>query len=369
MAKKKPGIIRRVFGGPWSIIFYALLCVLIFVVLIAVNQINTRLVPYLADYEENLPKYTVQSVFEQYFLNPDFDVLTEMAQCKVEGFNTENDLKDYFIQKTNGKEISYVYIAGSDKMKVNVKANGEKFASFAIKKSQQKSEHGFDMYELDYVKLFYEAANSVKIKIPFNYTVKVNGVTLGEEYKTKTNITDDLRDTIPEGTYKFSYDEYTVTDMIAKPVPTAFDSNGNEKILAYDEENKIYTADFEYSEELQSAHSAFVLKAVETYAARIQNASSMDEVKKYFEIGTPTYNRIKDNPGSFVWEYDSYDFENEYTGSFYAYSEDTFSCVVKMTQVMHKSNAADYRENINVTIYLRRNGNGAFMIYDLVTNL
>lgn len=368
MANKKHGAIRRIFGGPWSIIFYALLCVLAFAVIIMVGKVKPKLEAYLRDYESNLPKYTVQSVFEQYFTSPDFDNLIALAGCKAEGFNTDEDLKQHFVSRTEGKKISYVYVAGSDKMRVNVKADGDKFASFAIKKMEQKSEHGFDMYELDVIKLFYTTEYDVKIRIPFNYTVNLNGKALGEEYMTQTGITEDLRDKIPEGTYKFSYNEYAVNDMISPWVPVAYDSNGDEKTLFYDEENKIYTADFEYDDKLKSECTDLVIKGVEVYAARIQNATTMDEVKKYFEVGTDTYERIRKNPVDFVWNYDSYEFENESADNFYAYDENTFSCVVKMTQVMYRYSTV-YRENINMTVYLRRNSNGKFMIYDLVTNL
>ena len=65
----------------------------------------------------------------------------------------------------------------------------------------------------------------------------------------------------------------------------------------------------------------------------------------------------------------TYHFENESTGNYYAYDDNTFSCTAQLTQVMCKKGSKDYRENINVTLYLRRDGDGGYMIYDLQTNL
>ncbi len=368
--KKNGTAVKKIFGSRTSFIFYAGLAVLIFAALIAIGRVNSYLEKYLTDFEMTRPKYTVESIFNEYFKHPDFDVLMDKTGCEAGDFEDKAALKQYFENLTNGKSITHVYVAGTDKTKVNVKADGVKFASFTIQKASEKSEFGFDVYELGEMKLHYTLSSFVKIRIPFNYSVAVNGKLLGEEYRTKTGITDDKRETLPEGTYRLSYDEYEVRGLAAAPTVTVYDKKNNPVIPEYDEENEIYKVYFEYDTELQNAYEAFVLKAVENYAARIQNAGvSMSTIKKYFEYGTETYNRIKNNPGSFVWDYDSYHFENEETGDFYAYDENTFSCSVKMTQVMRKSGAKDYREDINVTLYLRCGEDGDYMIYDLATNL
>ncbi len=368
--KKNGTAVKKIFGNRTSLIFYAGLGVVIFAALIAIGRVNSYLEKYLTDFEMTRPKYTVENIFNEYFKNPDFDVLIHKAGCEVGDFENEEDLKQYFENSINGKSITHVYVAGTDKTKVNVKADGVKFASFTIQKAPETSEYGFDIYELGEIKLHYTLSSSVKIRIPFNYSVAVNGKLLGEEYKTKTGITDDKRETLPVGTYKLSYDEYEVRGLVNAPAVTVYDRKNNPVIPEYDEENGIYKVNFEYDTELQNTYEPFVLKAVENYAARIQNAGvTMNTIKTYFEYGTETYNRIKNNPGNFVWDYDSYHFENEKTGDFYAYDENTFSCSVKMTQVMCKRGAKDYREDINVTLYLRCDENGDYMIYDLATNL
>ena len=369
--EKKNGAVRKVFGSRASLIFYIGLGVIVLGALIAIFKFNGYLEKYLADYEATRPKYTVENIFKEYFEAPDFVTLTEKAGCNIsDSFNKQEDLIKYFENLTKDKNITHVYVAGSDKTKVNVKADGKKFAAFTVKKSSKPSEYGFDVYELDEIKLFYSADHSVKFRIPFNYKAMVNGVLLTDEHKTKTGITDDKRETIPEGTYKFSYDEYEVKGLILPPEFALYDSKNNEVTAKYDEENNIYTADFVYDDTLKTQHESFVLEAAEKYAGRIQNSGvTMNTIKKYFEYGTETYERIRLNPNSFVWDYDSYHFENESTGNYYAYDENTFSCNVEMIQVMCKKGQKDYREKINVTLYLRCGEDGKYMIYDLQTNL
>ena len=366
---KKKTAVKKVFGNRTSLIFYIGLGAIVLCALIAIGMIPGYLEKVLTDFEMTRPKYTVENIFKEYFEDPDFNVLIDKTECQLGAFDTKARLCRYFEDLTKDKEITHVYVAGTDKKKVNVKADNKKFASFTIK-TREKSEYGFDVYELDEIKLYYSADHSVKLRVPFNYSVAVNGILLTDDYKTKTGITDDKRENIPEGTYKFSYDEYEVKDLIIPPDITLYDSKNNVISPEYDAEKNIYTSDFRYDPVLKDTYEAFVLEAVENYAARIQNAGvTMNTIKKYFEYGTETYNRIKNNPGNFVWDYDSYHFENESTGNYYAYDDNTFSCTAQLTQVMCKKGSKDYRENINVTLYLRRDGDGGYMIYDLQTNL
>lgn len=369
--EKKNGAVKKVFGSRVSLIFYIGLGVIVFAAIIAIGKFNGYLEKYLADYEATRPKYTVENIFKEYFEAPDFVTLTEKAGCNIsDGFNKQEDLIKYFENLTKNKNITHVYVAGSDKTKVNIKADGKKFAAFTVKKSSKPSEYGFDVYELDEIKLFYSFDHSVKIRIPFNHKASVNGILLTDEYKTKTGITDDKRETIPEGTYKFTYDEYEVKDLLLSPEVTVYDSKNSVVTPGYDEENGIYTADFVYDDATKEKYEDFVLQAVENYAGRIQNSGvTMNTIKKYFEYGTQTYERIRKNPGNFVWYYDSQHFEEEWTGEYYSYDDKTFSCKVKMIQVMCKRGQNDYREKINVTLYLRCGEDGKYMIYDLQTNL
>ena len=369
--EKKNGAVKKVFGSRVSLIFYIGLGVIVFAAIIAIGKFNGYLEKYLADYEATRPKYTVENIFKEYFEAPDFVTLTEKAGCNIsDGFNKQEDLIKYFENLTKNKNITHVYVAGSDKTKVNIKADGKKFAAFTVKKSSKPSEYGFDVYELDEIKLFYSFDHSVKIRIPFNHKASVNGILLTDEYKTKTGITDDKRETIPEGTYKFTYDEYEVKDLLLSPEVTVYDSKNSVVTPGYDEENGIYTADFVYDDATKEKYEDFVLQAVENYAGRIQNSGvTMNTIKKYFEYGTQTYERISKNPGNFVWYYDSQHFEEEWTGEYYSYDDKTFSCKVKMIQVMCKRGQNDYREKINVTLYLRCGEDGKYMIYDLQTNL
>ncbi len=349
------------------IIFYAGIVAFVIAAMIGVSALQKEVTLYLADYEENQPQYTVDSIFNEYFAQPDFNRLIEMTEYSENEFSTKSDIVAYLEEKTKDKKIEYIYVAGSNKSKINVKAGGEKFASYTIETENALSEYGFERYKLGQIKLFYKAEEYMSATVPFNYTVYVNGKELSEEYITEKDITSDNRDVIPEGTYKFTFKKYEVNGLMSEPVVVIKDRNGNDVEAKYDAESKSYSASFEYDDALKAEYEEFVLDGMKMYACRMQNDASFSDCKPYFEPGADVYERIRKNPASFVWDHDGYDFEDEWTGEYYKYSDDVFRCHVKFNHILHKKGKPDHPDPVDLILYLRADEDGDFKIYDMET--
>jgi hypothetical protein len=93
------------------------------------------------------------------------------------------------------------------------------------------------------------------------------------------------------------------------------------------------------------------------------NDEKWANVKEYFDPSSKLYNSIRTSETSFVIDHSGYRFENESASEFYAYDENTFSCRVSFTQVLTKKGKPDYKDNIDMTVYLRKVGD-KFLIYD-----
>ncbi len=349
------------------LIFYLGIVAFISATMIFINGLKDDITDYLQDYESNLPEHTVQAIFDEHFASPDFSKLLDLSGYTDSEFVSKQDIISYLEQTTAGKEITYVYVAGTSRSKINVKADGEKFASFTVEKENVQSKYGFDRYKLGQIDLFYQAREYITVKIPFNCTVSVNGNTLGEEYITKTDITDDARPSIPDGTYKFSYTEYKVSGFLTEPVVTVSDKNGNEVEGVYDSESKTYTVEFKYDDSFDKIYGDYVLEAMEKYACRMQNDATFNDCKKYFEPDTQLYANIKANPGSFVWEHDGYSFEDEWCGEYYMYDTGVIRCRVKFNHILHKKGKEDHPDPVDMTVYLRQT-DGEYLIYAMETN-
>ncbi len=368
--KKKKKKKRRVKkdGARFAIvIFYAGIIAFIVAVMIGVSALKKEVTSYLADYEANQPQYTVESIFYEYFAQPDFNKLIEMTEYTETEFAKKEDIVSYLENKTAGKTIEYIYVAGSNKSKINVKADGEKFASYTVETENELSEHGFERYKLGQVKLFYKAEEYVNMTVPFNCTVYVNGKELSDEYITEKDITDDNRDIIPDGTYKFTYKKYSASGLMSEPQVIIRDRNGDTVAADYDGETKTYSYKFKYDESMREVHEAYVLEGMKMYARRIQNDASFSECKPYFEPGTDVYERIRKNPASFVWDHDGYSFADEWTGEYYMYSDGVFRCHVKFNHILHKKGKPDHPDPVDLILYLRVGEDGVYRIYDMET--
>lgn len=362
--KKRRKKKRMSFG---TVIYYAVLAVIAAVVIIAMQFINEDVTKYLEAYENSLPKYEVERIFNEYFVNPDFDALLEMTEYKLGEYDKKEDIVNLLKKKTEGKQITYVYVAGTDKTKINVKADQKKFANFTIVKDEYPDDFGIYSYSLGKIELFYAPEYSVNALIPFNYSLLLNGCEIGEDYITEKDITDDERLNIPEGTYKLTYTRYSIKELMAEPTVTVKDRYGNEAELKYDEEKNEYTVDIDYSETLKAEYEKYVLEGMKLYAARMQNDAEFSQCKKYFEEGTDLYKQIRANPGSFVWEHDGYRFEDEYTGEYYAYDESTFRCHVKFNHILVKKYLEDHPDLVDMNVYFRKGDDGVYRIYAMET--
>ncbi len=350
------------------IIFYAGIAAFIVAVIIGVALLKDEVTKYLYDYESNLPQYTVDSIFNEYFADPDFNKLLDMAGYEENDFSEKEDIVSYLDAKVEGKEIKYVYVAGTDRKKVNVRADGEKIASFTIETDDYPSEYGFDRYKLGEIKLFYQATESVTVTVPFNCTVEINGVLLTEDHIVQKDITDDNRTEIPEGTYKFSYTKYKVKNLLTEPDVVVKDVSGKEVEAEYNEEKNEYSVSFKYDDTLKVQYEDYVLKAMKLYACRMQNDASFSDCKGYFEPDTPLYEQIRANPGSFVWEHDGYSFEDEWTGEYYMYESGVMRCHVKFNHILHMKGKEDHPDPVDLVLYMRADDSGKYKIFAMETN-
>jgi len=75
------------------------------------------------------------------------------------------------------------------------------------------------------------------------------------------------------------------------------------------------------------------------------------------------YVNLRTSETYFVIDHSSYAFEDVKTSEFYAYDENTFSCRVSFTHVLKRYGSKDYRDYIDMTLYLHRIGD-TYRIYD-----
>lgn len=357
---------KNAFKFRWtSIVFYAALCMIIAMGLIAVTVAQPSVKEWLAEFENDYtlydPKNQIQRIFDEYFAEPNIDELMELSSDKpvYNAPDTYEDAVQRYADKIKGKTMSYGYLVGTDQKVINVKADGVTVARFSVKEIDTKEYNAFvfkltrPVYELDTVNLYFDKPTEfASVKFPERFTAYADGIELTDEYLVSSGIKEDERETVPEGAYLFTYKICSISGLYNKPKITVKDENGYNVPLEYDEEKNLYSCGYKYSEELKARYSEYVLKALEQYAIYMQNDARFKTVAPYYDPNTQLYQDIYDNPGSFVWEHDGYKFANEETSEFYDYGG-VISCRVKFDHILTKKGSEDYVDKNDHTVYLR----------------
>jgi len=346
-------------------VFYAVYFTLILLFLVSLAVCMQIVTLYLADYESSLPEYEAERVFEKYYCGENLDALIEEANPVVNPFESKEILRQYLQSYVRGKDLSYTEIStGLDSTrKYIVKANDIKISAFTLIPSRNTSEKGFTLYEPDSFELYSRGTESVTITAPLGYTVTVNEIPLDPSYRTGNEKEHLSCAHMPEGVPGIIYAEYEVTGLYAPPSSVCVLAPDGRLCSLEQTENGAYFADFLYSDTLQAEHSEYVVAAAQALAAYMQNDGKFSAAAAYVDPDSELYVNLRTSETYFVIDHSSYAFEDVKTSEFYAYDENTFSCRVSFTHVLKRYGSKDYRDYIDMTLYLHRIGD-TYRIYD-----
>lgn len=396
---REPGKPKKKRLPIWKIIYWSVILLLILTVVIVVARTLGKITDFLTEYEEVQPKHLAEEVFRKYFSPFNYDSLRAESdeEKKLTEFESEEDIKAYINALIDGKELSYhptsVGTSGTapaalklkdpsqyfidtfnakGTLRYAVKAGESKIAEFTLDHSEDPSDispRGFVRYRLSGISVYYYPHESISVKIPETFTAYLNGKPIGESHKLA-----DVRETtehenhLPDGVAGITYIAYTVKGLYKKPELTIVSNMGESCTPVYNEEGNYYTCDI-YSEKLKNEYSDYVIKAVEGYCAYIQETTvKTSEIQGYFDTSTKLWKSIMDNPYYFVIDHSGWFFVNQTASEFYRYSDSLFSCRVSLDHHLTIPGKEDYVDHVDLTLYLRRDQDGVYRIYDTFAN-
>ncbi|MDR1892977.1 MAG: hypothetical protein LBQ48_08230 [Oscillospiraceae bacterium] len=324
----------------------------------------------LADYEAVQPKYLAEEIYNDFFAARNFTGLLETADCAISRFESKEKVADYLSNLSEGKSLTYTSVSSGIEgdVKYTVQADDMKLTTFTLAKSDQKSKKGFRRYQLKAIEIHGDFNGKVSVKAPSDTTVFLNGIELPDEYLIQQNIPEDSGRYLPEGVSGIPYKRYAVEGLLAVPLVTAADKNGKETLVTYSETEKLYIAALRSDDALQEKYGAFVLAAIEKYAAYTVNDAGISSLYSYFDTKSTLFKRLERSEAPKVASsHNGYSFKDEKTGDFYAYTDDIFSCSVSFTHILMRGGTENYRDHTDVTVFLR-NVDGRFVIYEFHHN-
>lgn len=329
---------------------------------------------YLLEYESSQPKYLAEEVFSKYYKSYDFESLINLSGSNVSIYEDTNTLAKYLHKKYDGCNITYKssMTGNNDSYKNNilkyaVKAGDNKISEFTLKKGTKTTDKGFELYEIDAFKLYYTADESVKISAPSNYTVYINGKKINKNCLIESGIETASCKHMPEGVSGITYNIYKIDGLLVQPLITVKNTVGIESSLTYDNKSNLFKANIIYSEELKNEFGKYIIEAAKKYSMYMENDLSWSKIRGYFDPKSDLYTSIRTSANYFVMNHTGYSFENEFAGEFCAYDKNTFSCRVSFSHILHKPGAEDFKDFIDMTLYLKKI-DGKYLIYDRYNN-
>ena len=207
----------------------------------------------------------------------------------------------------------------------------------------------------------YSAIPTVQAKVLEGFTLYINGIPVSDSFLTaegeRAAETDRLR--LTRKTYTF-YSNFDDPELTVKSL------SGIEGSLVYTEDGNFFQ-EIVYDSELEALHKDYAIDAAMTYARFITNNSTLAELRRYFEAGTPIFEVIRTTEVYWYTTHLSYWFENVNASEFVKRDEDTFSARVTFDQFIRRTARDLHQFPLDVTLFIR-NVDGRFLVYDMISN-
>lgn len=341
-------------------LFYKIYFSLLVVFAIALAVGCVLLNNFIKDYNEGISETVSQRFFEENFINLDTEELISLSGIKPCEFETDEDLRNFINNSINPEFLSYTSVSnvGNDDVKKYIVKSGDyKIATFTLASDEN------DDYHLDTLELHLPAKYSKTVKILNSSTLYVNGVEVSDTHiiNTEPHISSEY---LPESVPAPMWVTYSVTGLTKEPEVTVTDRNGASPEVS--EIAGILTENIIYDTE-ETEITDLLLTAAKQYAKCMQNDASKASVLKYFKKNTDLYNSIRSAENMFVWDHSGYSFENEAVSEFMRYDENTVSCRISFTHLLHKYGREDYKDFTDIT-YFAEKIDGEYYIFARYNN-
>ena len=358
--RKKKSIFRSVF---YRIYF----CVILLCVAALCVGLNF-LWKVMADYEATRPVYVAQDamkLFEQGDYRSIYNLDTAVSILNRED---ASEYADYMQSYAQGKTVTWqeAFSGNDTEKKYSVRLDGEKFATFTLSTTGQKSKHNFDIWRLTSITTNVLTPVEYSITVPSDSSVTVNGQPLTESDAVETGIVTKSNGMLPEGLASPTMTKYAFTLCLGTPEISVTDAKGNAQQVNGDAQNG-YFCDLPTDDSIRLAFEENIMHVAKKLANYTSEDLSKDRMVEYAAKNSPAMQYIRSFNNEWCPPHTSYDFRDMTTSNYYSYSEDCFSCEVTFQYVIHYKKADDNVYDTKYTLYFTKGKNG-YELYNFSMN-
>lgn len=349
---KKKGVQRH------TVVFYSLYVLGILAFCLGVYFLMGELDGFLVKYEASQPDVKSQEVFAQLFADPDWNELYDMADIEDTAFDGKASFVSFMEEKIGAQELSFVETSMglSQDKKFIVRMGEENVASFSLR--NKAAAVAIPEWELIEVEVYTAYDKDVTIHSYPGYTVKVNGIALGEDQVIRTTSTQ-AEQYLPEGLHGPRTVSYYLDGLMVAPTVTVADEAGNEMTLTYDEETNAYSHTTESTSITNDQQKAFA-EATQAYGRFMIADLGKQSLARYFTGNS--YNAIIQAELAWMQDFASYEFGKLELTEYYAYSETWCSARVHQILYVTRGNGTVKEYEINSTFFLEKQSGGWMVV-------
>ena len=349
-----------------SLIFYTFYFLLVFAILGGIYMGLGWVKDFLVKYEAGQPDVKREEIFNEYFADPDWAKLYELADVQDTEYEGVEEYVAYMEAKQGDTELELMETSAglSGDKKYILKLGDEKVASFTMNGAPEKVTDIAD-WQLGTIEVFFERNESYRISKMDGHTAYVNGVALNDDFTIQiaSTIADDY---LPMGLTGTRTCVQEIGDLMVMPTVTVTDEKGNQMEVIYDEATRTFVEQT-VANTIGEEEKTFALEAVETYALfMIEKASSAD-VAKYFQKGTDTYNTIVKSEVWWTQRNNGAAFSEQEVSGYARYSDDLFSVRVSMSLDVTRTDGTLKQFPVSTTLFVEKQ-NGKWLV-TLMTNV
>lgn len=341
-----------------TIVFYSIYAACIVAFFFGLSILMGELDKFLVKYEASQPDVKSRETFQQLFADPDWGRIYDLADVDDTAYDKKESFVAYMEAKIGDGELDFVETSmglSKDK-KFYVRLNGENVAAFSL--TNVAGAVAIPEWELGDVEVYVSYDEAVTVHSYPGFTVKVNGVELGDAHVIRTTSTH-AEDYLPEGLHGARTVSYYLDGLLVAPTVTVTDENGAEMKLHYDQEENAWSHE-SASNTITDEQSAAFAAASKAYGRFMIADLGKQSLARYFTGNS--YNAITQAELAWMQDFSSYEFGTLDISEFYAYS-DTW-CSGRVSQILYvtRKNGTVKEYAINSTFFMEKKDNGWMVV-------
>ena len=334
-----------------TIVFYTCYFVMVAALLAGILFLRSWLVDYLTDYEASQPTTRCEEIFQEYFADPDWAALYTKAGLSDTAYESSEAFRDYMNAKVGTRELAYVETSAglSGGHKYLLKLDSETIGYFTL------VDQGSADWQLGQVVLNHSYNQSVTIQTMGGITVYVNGVALTDDHTIQIGTTK-VEEYLPDGVHGPRIYTLYLDGLMNAPEVTATDDQGNPVEITYHADSNLYevlTAENTISTEEYDR----VLLTAKTYALRMIEKATKNELAKYFDSTSDSYKTIVSiDPWMQEWFFKSYEWGEESITGYYRHNDKLFSVHVNLSMFVTRTDETIKEYAVNHSFLFEKQG-------------